>query len=169
MLERDIVKDTLDSFRGAVTRGAKRGFRKQSASGKGGRSIKSTLDLFPNSFSLAFQMEDYVEYQDKGVSGTQKKYPTPYSYTNKRPPASAFDRWSVRRGIAPRDSAGRFLSRKSINFALANHIYKFGIKPKLFFTNAFEKEFSKLPDEVVDAYGLDMERFMIVTLDAKKV
>ena len=169
MLEREEVQEVLNGFGKNVVRLSRRGFRKQRASGKGERSINYSLDMFPNSFSLGFQMQDYVEYQDKGVSGVKKKYPTPYTYTNKKPPASAFDRWSVRRGIAPRDSAGRFLSRQSINFAIANHIFQYGIRPKRFFSDAFEREFKDLPDELIEAYGLDMERFMIVTLDAKKV
>ena len=32
-----------------------------------------------------------------------------------------------------------------------------GIKPSLFFTKPFEAAFKKLPDELVEKYGLDME------------
>ena len=108
-----------------------------------------------------------MHYQDKGVSGTKTKYNTKYGYTNKKPPASAFDKWSIRRGLAGRDSAGRFTGRKSLQFALANHIFRHGIRPSLFFTKAFDKEFRELPEEVVEAYGLDVERFMEITLNTK--
>jgi hypothetical protein len=33
-----------------------------------------------------------------------------------------------------------------------------GIKPSLFFTKPFEKAFKKLPDVLVDKYGLDAEQ-----------
>jgi hypothetical protein len=113
---------------------------------------------------MTFEMEDYMEFQDKGVSGTEKKYNTPFRYTTKKPPTKVFDRWIIRRGLAARDAQGRFLSRESLKFALSNHIFKFGIKPSLFFTKPFEKHFRNLPDELIEAYGLDVERFMEQTL-----
>jgi hypothetical protein len=107
--------------------------------------------------SSTFVMEDYGLYRDKGVSGTVKKYNTPYSYTTKKPPASAFSGWSVRTGLAPRTSTGAFASRKSLQFALANHIFKMGIKPSLFFTEPFERLFKLLPDLIEKAAGDDIE------------
>jgi len=127
-------------------------------------SIDYDLRVHKQSFSLDFEMEDYGEYQDKGVSGTEKKYNTPFSYRDKKPPISAFDKWSVKKGLAPRDAGGKFQSRESLKYALSNHIFTQGIKPSLFFTKAFERHFRKLPDEVIEAYGLDMEKFLITTL-----
>jgi hypothetical protein len=40
-------------------------------------SLGYDLKVMPNSFSMAFLMENYGEYQDKGVSGTEVKYNTP--------------------------------------------------------------------------------------------
>ena len=77
-------------------------------------------------------MEQYGEYQDKGVSGTKRKYNTPFKYTNKMPPPKAFDKWGIRRGIAPRTKTGQFEKRKSLNFVLARSIFYKGIKPSLF-------------------------------------
>ena len=160
------VKRILSRFGREVVLNARTNFLGKNASGKGSRSLNFDLDVFKNSFSLSFEMEDYMNYQDKGVSGTETKYNTPFAYTNKRPPASAFDKWAIRRGLAGRDEAGRFLSRKSLTFALASHVFKHGIKPSLFFTKAFEKEFRNLPDEIIEAYGLDVERLMEITLKA---
>lgn len=97
----------------------------------------------------------------------KKKFDTPYSYKDKRPPASAFDKWTIRRGLAPRDDKGRFMSRRSLNFAIANSVFNYGIKPSLFFTKAFEKHFKTLPDEIIEAFGLDVEELMRITLNAK--
>ncbi len=55
-------------------------------------------------------------------------------------------------------SGGKFASRSGIKFALSAHIQKYGIKPSLFFTKPFEKAFKKLPDILIDKYGLDAER-----------
>ena len=83
-------------------------------------------------------MADYGKFQDRGVSGTERKYNTPYSYTTKMPPPKAFDKWVVRKGIAPRGKGGKFASREGIKFAIARSSYKKGIKPSMFFTKPFE-------------------------------
>jgi hypothetical protein len=117
-------------------------------------SIKGNVKANPNSFEMDFSMDEYGIYQDKGVSGIKKKYNTDYKYTNKMPPAKAFDKWVVRKGLAPRDK-GKFQSRKSLSFAIARSVYYNGIKPSLFFTKPFEKAYKKLPQDLVDAFGVD--------------
>ena len=131
-------------------------------------SLGYDLKVMPNSFSMAFLMENYGEYQDKGVSGTEVKYNTPYKYTNKMPPPSAFSQWVVRKGLkGTRDASGRFVSRKGLQFAIAKSIFKKGIKPSLFFTKPFEAAFKNLPDDIVEAYGLDVENFLKTTINNK--
>jgi hypothetical protein len=103
---------------------------------------------------MDFSMDEYGIYQDKGVSGIKKKYNTDYKYTNKMPPAKAFDKWVVRKGLAPREK-GKFKSRKSLSFAIARSVYYNGIKPSLFFTKPFEKAIKRLPNDLVEAFGLD--------------
>ena len=120
-------------------------------------SIKGEIKAMPNSLRLYFDMADYGFFQDKGVSGTKKKYDTPFSYTNKMPPPKAFDKWIVKKGIAPRKKDGKFTTRKGLKFAIARSIFEKGIKPSLFFTKPFEKAFKKLPDEMIEAYGLEAE------------
>ena len=127
----------------------------KNASKKLYNSIKGESKVMPNSIGIYFDMEDYGFFQDKGVSGTKKKFDTPFSYKSKMPPPNAFDKWTIRRGIAPRNSGGQFQSRKGLNFAIARSIFEKGIKPSLFFTKPFEAAFKKLPDEMLDAYGLD--------------
>ena len=114
-------------------------------------SIGYNLEKTQNGYNLTFEMEDYGEYQDKGVSGIKKKYNTPYRYTNKMPPAKAFDQWGVIKGIAPRTKGGQFEKRKSLDFALARSIYYKGIKPSMFFTKPFEQAFKRLPVELLDS------------------
>lgn len=128
-------------------------------------SLGYDLNVSKNSFSLSILMEDYGVFQDKGVSGTEKKYNTPFKYTNKRPPASAFSNWVVRKGLkGTRDAKGRFVSRKGLMFAVANSIFKKGIKPSMFFTTPFQKSFKDLPEELILSFGLDLERFIDFTI-----
>lgn len=117
-------------------------------------SIKGNVKANPNSFEMEFSMEEYGLYQDKGVSGIKKKYNTDYKYTNKMPPAKAFDKWVVRKGLAPREK-GKFKNRKSLSFAIARSVYFNGIKPSLFFTKPFEKAIKRLPEDLVEAFGVD--------------
>ena len=79
------------------------------------------------------------------------------------PPPKAFDKWNIRRGRAERDKSGRFLSRKQLNFKTALGVFMFGIKPSMFFTKPFNKAFENLPDDIVEAFGLDISKFIQTT------
>jgi hypothetical protein len=163
------VKDELNRFakyvisqsRANLTRG------KKNSSKDLYNSLDSEVKVSKNSFELSFLMEDYGLFQDKGVSGVKKKYNTPYSYTSKMPPPSKMDKWIVKKGIAPRDKDGKFISRKSLQFMIARSIYNNGIKPSLFFTKPFEKAFKGLSKDLVEAYKLDVEQLMKNTINNK--
>jgi hypothetical protein len=109
-------------------------------------------------------MEDYGVFQDQGVSGTKKKYNTPFSYKSKRPPLQPILNWVEKRRFQFRKENGKFMSYKSTAFLITRGIFKNGIKPSLFFTKPFEKAFERLPDELVEAYGLDVEQFLKYTI-----
>ena len=157
----------LQKFRDLVVTEAKANLRSQGkdSSGKLSGSIEGTVKEMPNSIGLYFDMLPYGNFQDKGVSGTKRKFNTPYSYTTKMPPPSKLDKWIVRKGIAPRSKTGKFQSRKGIQFAIARSIFYNGIKPSLFFTKPFEKAFKTLPDVLIDKYGLDAEQLLTQILD----
>ena len=149
---------------------------KKNSSKKLSNSIKGESKLMKNSFAVYFSMEDYGHYQDKGVNGagpaTKGKTVVrngKYSYTTKRPPISALDKWIIRKGIAPRNKEGKFISRTSLKYAIANSIYRNGIKPSLFFTKPFEAAFSKLPSELIEKYGLDAITLFNQTIEQPKI
>jgi hypothetical protein len=119
-------------------------------------SLKGNVKVSTNSFEMSIEMEEYGHFQDKGVSGKKVKYNTPYSYKSKMPPPSKLDKWIVRKGIAPRDKKGNFISRKSLQFLIARSIFNNGIKPSLFLTKPFEAAFKTLPDELVEKFGLEV-------------
>lgn len=143
---------------------------------KGGKNVNKALynsldkqiEVGANSFRLSFLMENYGEFQDKGVSGTQRKYNTPFSYKSKRPPLKPIQDWVSKRRFQFKDrKTGKFMSFKSTAYLVAGGILKNGIKPSLFFTKPFEKAFERLPDELVEAYGLDVEQFLQYTINKK--
>ena len=99
-----------------------------------------------NIVSFSFEMLDYGEYVDKGVSGVDQKYDTPYAYTTKPPPPSVFGKWAKAKGIKPRDKkTGKFITAKQFGFIMSRHIFSKGQKPTKFFSLSFEQQFKKLP------------------------
>jgi hypothetical protein len=157
----------LEKFRDLVVAEAKANLQRmgKNSSGKLSNSIKGNVKEMPNSIGIYFEMEPYGNFQDKGVSGTERKFDTPYSYTTKMPPPSKLDKWIVKKGIAPRNVTGQFQSRKGIQFAIARSIFKYGIRPSLFFTKPFEAAYKTLPDTLIDKYGLDAEKLLTEILD----
>tara|TARA_R100000734_G_C3314466_1_gene106072 strand:+ start:197 stop:682 length:486 start_codon:yes stop_codon:yes gene_type:complete len=154
------TKDVLNNFAKYVIQQSRSNLTKGNKNVT--KKLYNSLDynlLFDNSgFILQFVMEEYGAYQDLGVSGTKKKYDTPFKYTNKRPPSSAFDKWNVRKGIAPRGQGGKFAKRKGLNYVIAKSIFEQGIKPSLFFTKPFEKRFETLPPELIASFVNDFEK-----------
>ena len=152
-------QEVLDRFVKHVVSQAKKNLTttNKNASKKLYNSIKGEAKAFPNSIGIYFDMEEYGFYQDKGVSGVKRKFDTPFSYKSKIPPPKAFDKWTIRRGIAPRGAGGKFQTRKGLNFAIARSIFEKGIKPSLFFTKPFEAAFKNLPDDLIEGYGLEVE------------
>lgn len=131
-------------------------------------SLKGNVKVSKNSFELGIEMEDYGIYQDKGVSGKKVKYNTPYSYSTKMPPPTKLDKWIVRKGIAPRGKDGKFINRKSLQFAIAKSIFNKGIKPSLFLTKPFEQAFKNLPNDLVEKFGLEVLDLFDFTIQTPK-
>ena len=128
-------------------------------------SLGYDLNVSPNSFSLEFYMADYGEFQDKGVSGTKKRYNTIYEYTNKKPPMQPLADWAKARGIRLRDEKGKFKkgNYRTIGFILQKSVFEKGIKPSLFFTKPFEKAFLRLPEDIIERFALDIDDLLEFT------
>ena len=156
-MQKTEVQKELERFRDYVINQSRRNLSrlKKNSSKRLYESIKGDVKAMPNSISIQFTMEDYGIFQDAGVSGKKKKYNTPYSYKSKMPPPKAFDKWIVRKGLSPRTKGGQFKNRKSLSFAIARSVFMNGIKPSLFFTKPFESAYKRLPEELVEKYGLD--------------
>jgi len=116
-------------------------------------------------------MEDYGKFQDMGVRGFRSslKAPnSPYRFgtgTGKKGGLrEAMKGWVSRKKIQFRDrESGRFLSYESTAYLIARAIYNKGITPTRFFSKPFEVGFQRMPDELIEAYGLDVEKFLKFT------
>lgn len=164
------TKQSLEDFRKYVSSQARRNLTRLKKNDTKGlyKRLDGVLNVSPNSFQLSWDL-GYGNFQDKGVSGTEKKYDTPYSYKSKMPPIKPLSDWAKRKGIRLRDEQGKFEkgNYKTIGFLIARSIFRKGIKPSLFFTKPFEQGFKNLPDQVIEAYGLDIEEFLKFTLNKK--
>ena len=166
MLTGQQVRKELEAFRKYVVSQARANLTrlKKNASKTLYDSIKGDIKYKKGDYTVEIEMESYGLFVDKGVSGVNKRYATPYSYKSKMPPPSKLDKWIVRKGIAPRDKNGRLISRKSLQFLIARGIFKNGIAPSLFLTKPFRVAMDKLPTEVVEAYGIDIDAWMSATV-----
>ena len=113
-------------------------------------SIGFDLKVMRQSFSMSFFMQDYGAYQDEGVRGaySNKKAPnSPFRFKRNKPiGARPFEQWANKRGISP--------------FAVARSVWTKGLKPTLFFTKPFEDAFLRLPEDVIEKFGLDVDEFL---------
>jgi len=134
-------------------------------------SLGYDLKVHAQSFSLKMLMEDYADFQDKGVSGTERKYDTPYSYKQSSNllgfelATGTFAKWAKFRGIRFRSAVGQFAkgNYKTIGISIALAKKRKGIKPTHFFTRPFEAAFKDLPEDLIEAFALDIQDFMKFT------
>jgi len=136
----------------------------------GGTNLEKSLSFkvitSPEGFSVQFYMDSYGTFVDKGVSGTEVKrsfkdykgrtISSPYKYTTKQPPSRVLDKWIVKKGIAPRDEKGRFMSRKSISFLIARSIKRKGIQGISFFQKPLMLGLKQFGKEMLGAVKNDI-------------
>lgn len=139
-------------------------------------SLNKEIEVGANSFRLTFLMEDYGAYVDQGVQGKTSSSRAPKSdfkfgsgTGRKGGLTEGILKWVKQKNIQFRQKEGKgvkgqFLSHRQTAFLITRSVYNKGIRPSLFFTRPFEKAFERLPDELVEAYGLDIEQFLKYTL-----
>jgi hypothetical protein len=149
-------KKTVQTARGILNAKGK------NTSGNLADSLGYHLKVYSSgALEMQFLAAGYAKFVDEGVSGTKKKYKTPYSYTNKQPPSGVIDKWVVRKGLkAARDSKGKFIKRKSLVFLIARSIKLYGVEPTHFFSDALNEGLNALPPQIARAYAKDAAKFL---------
>lgn len=130
-------------------------------------SIKYKPYTSNDAIGVIFEMEDYGKFQDEGVRGSKSYYAdentsgSPYKFTSSMPPPKAFKDFIKRKGIKGRDKkTGRFLTDKSLQFLIARSVFEKGIRASMFFTKPFNQAFEKLPPELQEKFGIDIENII---------
>lgn len=174
MLDKKQTYSTLEAFRKYVIQQSKSNLT------KGGHNFSKVLynsiggesKATNNSIELSFEMEQHGLFQDKGVKG---------KFSSSRAPQSPFrfgsgtgkkggltqgmENWVTKKRLQFKDrETGKFLSYKATAFLITKSIYAKGLKPTEFFSKPFEAGFKRLPEDLVLAYGLDVETFLKYSL-----
>jgi len=134
-------------------------------------SLSYYVKTFKNSFEFGISMEDYGTFVDKGVKGFQsssKAPKSPYKFgtgTGKKGGLTqGIDRWVRSKRLQFRKADGRFMSYANTSFLIRRSVWNTGIETTFFFSRPFELAFKKLPEEVVEAYGLELDKFLELSL-----
>jgi hypothetical protein len=174
MLKKQETLSTLEAFNKYVIQQARTNLTKKdkNVSKKLYDSLKSKTKVNPNSIENYIEMEEYGQYLDLGVKGkvSSAKAPnSPFKYGSgtgrKGGLTEGIRGWVKARRFQFRNKEnGKFMSFEQTAQLITRSIYLKGTKPTLFFSKPFEKGFERLPDELIEAYGLDLESFIKFTL-----
>ena len=174
------VRKALDKFGKSVIKQSRTQLSKKNknASKSLWDSLEYKVKVSKNSFQLDFLMEDYGKFIDKGVTGkndsnfkgkkkTVNKSLAGYHFGSGKFKGKGdqwkkrINTWMLSRGIAPRDKeSGKFIKRDTVNYLIRRSIYQHGSKATEFFSRPFEVAFKQLPDELVEAYGLEVDKLL---------
>lgn len=172
MLKTINVEEELERFLKSVIKQTKTNLTKKgiNASKQLYNSFKRDLHIGPNSIDasiLSDEYNDYGKFINDGVAGSKSgRSLSGYKYTTKKPPVNEIIKWMKVKPVKARDKkTGKFITQRQGAFAIQNAIFLRGIKPTEFFSRPFDLAFAKLPDELIEAYGLDVEQFMEFVLN----
>jgi hypothetical protein len=128
--------------------------KKKNVTGNLYQSLDYEITTGPNSLDFDFLMAEYGEWVDKGRKA------------GKMPPFGAIYAWTARRRLQFKDNSGKFLSYAETARKVMIKIKAKGIEPSNFYSRPFQLGFEKLPTEIQEAYGLDVEDFLEFTINA---
>lgn len=177
MFDTKEIKKAFETFGKEVIQEARSNLKTQNidSSGNLSKGLNYEFEGYKNGFRFVINMPEYGIYQDVGVKGSKTSYQktksaqakskTNFSYKNKMPPSGDLDKWVIRKGLAnTRDDKGRFISRKSMVFAIRKSIFQKGIEAKEWFTDAFELKFKRLEPKIEDAMTISIEKLLDFTV-----
>jgi hypothetical protein len=167
------VKNELDKFGKFIVQQSRSNLTKAGKKDRGTlyKSISYEAKENKNSFELTISMADHGKFIDKGVKGVKSssKAPnSPYKFGTgtgaKGGLTSGIDGWVRRKRFQFKDKKGKFLSYESTAFIVRRSIWFTGLKTTNFFERPFELAFKKLPDELIEAYGLTIDSLLKTSL-----
>lgn len=166
------IKKELDNFGKYVVKQSRTNLTKKGKKDTGElyKSVGYNLKVSANSFELSFTGTDYFDFVDKGVKGvssSEKAPRSPYKFGTgsgkKDGLTNGINKWVERKRIQFRTKEGKFMSYQSTAFLIRRSIWFKGLETTNFFSRPFELAFKRLPDDLVEAYALEIEDFLKFT------
>lgn len=105
---------------------------------------------------MEIRMPKHLDFVDKGVSGTKKKYSTKFSFKGKNINQKAMLKHIANRGLSVKAKKGlsKENARKGLAFVLGRKIAKTGLRPTNFIGEVMEGDLMKeMQQEVLEAIG----------------
>lgn len=169
------TKTSLEGFRDYIVKQSKSNLTRKgkNVSKSLYNSISGNVKVSANSIELDFQMEEHGLYIDQGVKGktSSAKAPnSPFKFgtgTGKKGGLTkGIENWVKRRRFQFKDrQTGKFMSYEQTARLITRSVYNKGIAPTEFFTKPFEAGFKRLPEFIIEAYGLDVESTLKYVID----
>lgn len=160
----DETKKYLNSYGASVVNEQKTRLRSY---GKGGGNLEKSLNYkiieTQRRIGVDFYAADYAKFVDEGVEGSKTKttgkggLKSKFKYRKKMVPTRVLDKWIVRRGLAPKDKKGRFLSRASLKYAIARSIFLNGIERTQFLSLPIQRSEKRFQIGMERALKKDIE------------
>ncbi len=149
------TKKALDKFGKYLVKESRKNLtrKKKNVTNSLYESLDFDVKAMPNSFEFDFLMNEYGEWVDKGRKA------------GKNPPFSPLRKWVQDRRIQFRSNKGKFQTYDQTAWAIVKSIGKKGIPASNFYSRPFNLGYAKLPNEIVEAYALDVEDFLEFTID----
>jgi hypothetical protein len=131
--------------------------KKKNYTGSLYRSLSYEVAVGPNSIGFDFLMNEYGEWVDKGrKAGTYPPFDNILDWVRGK-------RFQFRQ--LEGKNKGKFKSYEETARLIWYKIKNKGIKPTDFYSRPFNLGFQKLPVELQEAYGLDVESFLEFTIN----
>ena len=163
------VERVLRDFGRRVNKKARENLKKKgNDTGKLSKSLFLSVKENPNSISMDMLWANYGKFIDEGVRGAGGVRKTTSKFSSRNNKGKL---WKIKAkgsqyefgksgkysGISYKKFEG-WAKRKGLNpHAVAKAVWHQGIETTNFFTTPFEEEYPSLPDDIVEAYGLDIE------------
>ena len=173
MLKENLER-VLKIFRDKVVDDAKANLVKEGKSNTGSlyNSIQGNeIKLTQNSLQMTIKMNSYGAFVDQGVQGLKHKNKAPNSpfafgtgTGEKGGLTKGINEWVASKRLQFRDVKGRYMSYQQTAKVIIRSVYLKGIKPTFFMTEAFDKNIKDLPKQLTEAFALDADNLMKLTI-----
>tara|TARA_R100000781_G_C4062088_1_gene121377 strand:- start:414 stop:974 length:561 start_codon:yes stop_codon:yes gene_type:complete len=171
-LEYDNIERYLESYGKYIVRQAKKILSKRDDTGNLTKSLGFKLEEGQDGYNIKFLASKYAAYVAQGVSGTRtrrsyiditgKRLTTKFKFKSTsnliglEAATGIFSKYAKRKGIKGRSKKGRFITDKSLGFAIAQSVKRKGIKASSFYTQPISWSFKTFKKEMIENFKDDV-------------